>query len=140
MLSQFSNEVLSRGPSAVLPQNLNDKWFRKIEKAAADYLDQTFREDECRCPAEANDPLLTACVYEILAHQLEGRQAISDRDNAEKCAIYAVSIMMESVNRENNLGLETPDLSNIFSVDRIRNYHDQFPAFVDLLRKACIIE
>jgi hypothetical protein len=30
MLSQFANEVLSYGPAAVLPQNLNDKKDRLL--------------------------------------------------------------------------------------------------------------
>jgi hypothetical protein len=139
MLSQFSNEVLSRGPAAVLPQNLNEKWFRRIEKAAGDFLDLTFPEGECRPPAESSDPLLTACVFEIAAHQAGGRPTLSNSDMSEKLAVYAVSVMMEAVSREKNLALEPPDLNNIFSADRIRGYQAQFPAFVNLLQEACII-
>jgi hypothetical protein len=29
MLSQFNNEVLSYGPTAVLPQNFNSTWIKK---------------------------------------------------------------------------------------------------------------
>ena len=36
MLSQFNNEVLSYGPTAVLPQNLNSSWIMKLQKAAED--------------------------------------------------------------------------------------------------------
>ena len=42
MLSQFNNEVLSYGPTAVLPQNLNSTWINKLQKMADDFLDSNF--------------------------------------------------------------------------------------------------
>jgi hypothetical protein len=42
MLSEFYNEVLTYGPVAVLPQNLNDKWIQQLQKMADDFLDSNF--------------------------------------------------------------------------------------------------
>ena len=69
MLSKFNNEVLSYGPTAVLPQNLNRFWIKKLQKAADEFLDNNFDLHECRDPHDIGDPILSACVYEILAYQ-----------------------------------------------------------------------
>ena len=39
MLVRFNNEVLSHGPDAVLPQNLNGEWIKILQKMADDFLD-----------------------------------------------------------------------------------------------------
>jgi hypothetical protein len=49
MLSEFYNEVLSYGPVAILPQNLNDKWIQRLQKMADDFLDSNFNLDACIC-------------------------------------------------------------------------------------------
>jgi hypothetical protein len=58
---------------------------------------------------------------------------------AEKVAIYALAITMESVNRESNIRLEAPNLDNVLSMDRIIAYKDVNPDFVKILKQACII-
>ena len=65
MLSQFANEVLSYGPTAVLPQNLNDKWIQQLQIIADDFFDSNFSLDECKEPKDIGDPILAACVFEI---------------------------------------------------------------------------
>ena len=52
MLSRFNNEVLSYGPTAVLPQNLNHGWIQKLQKMASDFLDSNFNLDECKDPRD----------------------------------------------------------------------------------------
>ena len=73
MLSRFNNEVLSYGPSAVLPQNLNAKWIRILQKMADDFLDTNFDLNECKDPRDIGDPVLMACVYEIERYQTGGK-------------------------------------------------------------------
>lgn len=46
MFSEFYNEVLSYGPSAVLPQNLNSKWLQNVQKIADDFLNTNFNLNE----------------------------------------------------------------------------------------------
>ena len=140
MLSQFNNEVLSYGPTAVLPQNLNSTWINKLQKMADDFLDSNFALHECKDPSEIGDPVLMACVYEILGFQQGDRVDVSPKDMAEKMAIYSLSILMESVNRESDIGLEPPDLDNILSMERIMAFKDQNPEFVKVLKQACIIQ
>jgi hypothetical protein len=140
MLSRFNNEVLSYGPTAVLPQNLNSTWINKLQKMADDFLDSNFALHECKDPNEIGDPVLMACVYEVLGFQQGDGVDVSPKDMAEKMAIYSLSILMESVNRESNIGLEPPDLDNILSMERIMAFKDKNPEFVKVLKQACIIQ
>jgi hypothetical protein len=140
MLSRFNNEVLSYGPTAVLPQNLNNTWMKHLQKIADDFLDSNFSMHDCKDPRDIGDPILMACVYEILAFQQRGSADVSPREMAEKMAIYSLSILMESVNRESDIGLEPPDLDNVLSMDRIMAFKEKNPEFVKVLKQACIIQ
>jgi hypothetical protein len=140
MLSRFNNEVLSYGPTAVLPQNLNSTWMKNLQKIADDYLDSNFSLHECKDPRDIGDPILMACVYEILSYQQGERAEISPQEMAENMAIYSLSILMESVNRESNIGLDPPSLDNVLSMERIIAFKDKNPEFVKVLKKACILQ
>lgn len=139
MLARFNNEVLSYGPSAVLPQNLNDEWIKVIQKMADDFLDTSFDLDECRDPRDVGDPVLMACVYEIARYQDGPEVGYSSKEIAEKMVIYALAITMESVNRESHIDLEPPTLDNVLSMDRIVAYKNINPDFVKVLQQACIV-
>ena len=139
MLSRFNNEVLSFGPSAVLPQNLNGEWINILQKMADDFLDTNFDLQECKNPQDIGDPVLMACVYEITGYQNDKNVDFTPKEMAEKVAIYALAITMESVNRESNIELEPPNLDNVLSMDRIIAYKDINPEFVQVLKQACIV-
>jgi hypothetical protein len=140
MLSKFNNEVLSYGPTAVLPQNLNRFWIKKLQKAADEFLDNNFDLHECKDPHDIGDPILSACVYEILAYQSGKHVEVSPGEMAEKLTVYALSIIMEAVQREDAIGLEPPDLDNILSMDRIIAYKKKNPNFVKFLKQVCIVQ
>jgi hypothetical protein len=139
MISRFNNEVLSKGPAAVLPQNLSHAWLERLEKIAEDFLDRNFSLDECKDPQDIADPLLSVCVYEILRHLEIDKSVIPTEDMVEMLSIYAISIIMEAVNRESEIGFDPPDLDNILSAQRIDLIKKFNPAFNDLLEKACVI-
>ena len=139
MLSRFNNEVLSYGPSAVLPQNLNAEWIKILQKMADDFLDTNFDLYECNDPRDVGDPVLMACVHEIARYQEGDRVEYTSKEMAEKMVIYSLAITMESVNRESNIGLEPPNLDNVLSMDRIIAYKDVNPEFVKILKQACIV-
>ena len=139
MLSRFNNEVLSNGSSAVLPQNLNGEWITILQKMADDFLDTNFDLQECKNPQDMGDPVLMACVYEIAGYQNEKNVDFTPKEMAEKVAIYALAITMESVNRESNIELDPPNLDNVLSMDRIIAYKNINPEFVKVLKQACIV-
>ena len=138
MLSKFNNEVLSKGSAAVLPQNLDHAWLSRLETVSEDFLERNFSIDECKTPQDIADPLLSVCVYEILRHLGIDKRSVSTEDMIEKMAIYAISIVMEAVNREADIGLEPPDLDNILSVERIAGLKKNNPDLSDLLERACV--
>jgi len=140
MLSQFNNEVLSYGPAAVLPQNLNTVWLMKLQKVADEFLDSNFDLHECKDSKDVGDPVLMTCVYEILAYQAGEHVDITPDDMAEKMTVYALSIIMEAVHRENNIGLELPNLDNILSIDRIIAFKKTNPEFIKFLKQVCIVK
>ena len=139
MLSRFNNEVLSYGPSAVLPQNLNAEWIKILQQMADDFLDTNFDLAECKDPRDVGDPVLMACVYEIARYQDGDKAEYASNEMAEKMVIYALAVTMESVNRESNIALEPPSLDNILSMDRIIAYKKVNPEFVKILKQACIV-
>ncbi len=139
MLSQFNNQVLSYGPSAVLPQNLNAEWIKILQKLADEFLDTNFDLDECKDPRDVGDPVLMACVYEIVRYQDGDKAEFTSKEMAEKMVIYALAITMESVTRESNIGFEPPNLDNILSMDRIVAYKNINPEFIKILKQACIV-
>ena len=139
MLSEFYNEVLAFGPVAVLPQNLDNKWIRRLQKMADDFLDSNFTLHTCTDAKDVGDPVLAACVYEIVRYQYADQSDLTPKEMAEKMVIYALSITMESINRNDNFGLEPPNLDNILSMDRILCYESMQPEFIQLLKDACII-
>jgi hypothetical protein len=139
MLSQFNNEVLSYGPTSVLPQNLNTAWLIKMQKVADEFLDSNFDLHECKDPRDVGDPILMTCVYEILAYQAGEHVDVTPDEMAEKMTIYALSIIMEAVHREDNIGLDIPNLDNILSMDRIIAFKKTNPEFIEFLKQVCIV-
>ncbi len=139
MLSEFYNEVLAFGPLAVLPQNLNSKWIQRLQKMADDFLDSNFNLHECKTASEIGDPIIAASVYEILRYQYGDDFDLTPQEMAEKIVIYALSITMETVNRQSNYGLKPPSLDNVLSMERILSYKHKKPEFVEMLVEACII-
>jgi hypothetical protein len=138
MLSKFNNQVLSRGPEAVLPQNLSNEWLDVLQKMADDFLDASYDLEECKEVRDIADPVLTVCVLEILRSQTDVKTDISTSEMLEKVTIYSLLLIMESVQREVDIGLKPPTLENILSWDRIAALKDSNPDFIQMLEQACI--
>ena len=141
LLSRFSNEVLSRGPGAVLPQNLDDFWLQTIQKLCDDFLDRNFAVDQCSTQTlDTGDPVLVACVHEILRHN-RGQDAEPSADElAEHVTIYALSVTMETIRRQSDIHLPAPSLDDLLSVDRIVAFGRINPEFARFLKRACVID
>lgn len=138
MLSKFGNEVLSRGPSAVLPQNLDPGWLAHIQRLADNFLDSHFHEGDCKPEGFQADPVLTACVSEILRHQKGPEAEVSEEEMFEKVTIYSLAVTMESVGRQNHFPLEPPTLDNIFDRGRLRELRRIKPELGPVLDAICL--
>lgn len=138
MLSRFSNEVLSHGSEAVLPQNLSIDWLRRLQKLSEDFLDNNFAIDHCTETLEMGDPVLVSCVHEILRYNRGNGPELSNVELAESVTIYALSITMESIRRESDIEMTPPTLENLLSIDRIVQFGKINPEFGRFLERACI--
>ena len=139
MLPKFNNQVLSHGPDAVLPQNLSTEWLNVLQQMAEDFLDSNYDLEDCKEPEDVADPMLTVCVLEILRSRQTVKTDISTKDMLEKVTIYSLSLIMEAVHREIDIGLTRPTLENILSWDGIIVLKDTNPEFVQTLEQACIL-
>ena len=139
MLSRFSNEVLSRGSSAVLPQNLSDFWLKTLQKLSGDFLDGNFAIDHCIDTLDMGDPVLVSCVHEVLGYNRSNGSEISTEELAENVTIYALSITMETIRRESDIEMTPPTLENLLSIDRIVQFGKINPDFGQFLERACIV-
>lgn len=139
MLPRFSNEVLSRGSDAILPQNLSDHWLGILQKACDDFLDSNFAVDQCTEMVNMGDPLLISCVHEALQNKKMGGPDLSPEDLAEHVTIYALSITMETIRRASDIQIQPPTLDNLLSLDRIVAFGKINPQFSRFLQRACIL-
>ena len=141
MLSKLNNELLTRGPAAVLPQNLTDAWLTTLQERAEVYLDAAYDLEVCKEPSDDADPMLVACVFEIY-HQ--GGKApdsqIEPQKMGEMLTIYALSLVVESAVRNHGLSAPQPELKNFFSWNRIRKLGKKIPELSDFLNQACILK
>ncbi len=139
MLSKINNEVLSHGPEAVLPQNLNKKWLNILEEMAEDFIGSNYDLEECKKPEDIADPILSVCVSELLTSQNNDKTDMPIKEMLEKITIYSISLIIEAVDRESNIGIEKPTLEDILHWDRIIRMKKTNPEFVETLEKACIL-
>jgi hypothetical protein len=139
MLPRFSNEVLSHGSAAVLPQNLSDDWLNRLQKLSDDFLDNNFAVDQCLQTLDAGDPILVSCVHEVLGHDRDASPEVSTDELAENVTIYALSITMETIRRQADLEMALPTLQNLLSIDRIVAFGKINPDFGQFLQRACVV-
>lgn len=139
MLARFSNEVLSRGANAVLPQQLSDSWLDILQKHCDHFLDRNFAVDQCPESLDLGDPLLVACVHEVLRGQGDDTTDMSAEELAEHVTIYALSITMETIRRQSDIAMQAPSVDNLLSIDRIVAFSRTNPAFGRFLKRACVI-
>ena len=140
LLSKFANEVLSRGASALLPQNLSSQWLSDIQKMADDFLDVHFESESCSGAGDDADPILSACVSEILSHQQASVTEISPDDLIKKITIYAIQITVETIQRQSGIGVEPPSLENIFDSEFLAALKDLYPNMAQFYDRVCLAE
>ena len=140
LLSKFANEVLSRGASALLPQNLNSEWLGGIQKMADDFLDVNFQSENCSEVGDVVDPILSACVSEILSYQRQGATEISPDDLSKRITIYCIHVTIETIRRQSGIGVQLPSLENIFDYESLAELQDTFPDLAQFFESVCLAE
>jgi hypothetical protein len=138
LLSKLGNEVLSGGPEAVLPQNLSPEWLGRIQKMADEFLDTNFEGDDCRKDNFTADPVLSACVLEILRHLKDGKVDVQEKEMFEKLTLYALSVTVETVTKQRAIALEPPTLATIFDRRRLQEIVNIRPEFETIIKIVCM--
>ena len=138
LLSKFGNEVLSKGPHSVLPQNLSPEWLVRIQKMADSFLDTHFDGAQCLWNGFTADPILTACVSEITRHQNQSSVEIQEREMFDKLTMYALAVTIESVRQDATVKLPVFSLDDIFDKQRYREIEQSLPQFGSILKFICL--
>ena len=137
-LSRFANEILSKGPEAVLPQNMDSFWLKQMQKMADDFLDTGFESNDCEKIRAIENSIITACVYEICKH-LNGDDIEIPRNKLIKYAtIYLVCVTMETIRRESGIQFDLPTMENIFSEDRMNQLKTANPELGEFFKRVCL--
>jgi len=140
LLSKFANEVLAKGPHALLPQNLNSEWLAAIQEMADDFFDINFDADNCADLGDTVDPILSACVSEILAHQQVAAGEMASAELMKRITLYAIQITIETVRRESGIRVDYPSLQNIFDPMRLSELKGLFPDIAQFFDRVCLSE
>lgn len=140
MLAKLNNELLSIGPSAVLPQNLSDSWLAVLQERAEVYLDATYDLEVCREPSDDADPMLIACVVEIFRRGSRRAAPIEPDKLGELLTLYSLSLIIESAVRHHGLAAPRPEVKDFFSWDRIVTLANEIPELSQFLKQACMMK
>jgi hypothetical protein len=132
---RFNSEVLSKGPSAVLPQNLSADWLETLQTMADKFLECNFDDAKCSRKEMTADPLLLACVSEIIGNRGKDIDEISDQELTQLIASYCVEITVETVGRHTGTAIHAPGLHEILTPNRMAYFKKVNPDLGRLLHQ-----
>jgi hypothetical protein len=101
-LDRFSNEVLRKGPEAVLPQNLSDQWLAALAAEADGILAPSGTEQR---PEPA---CLTVVACNLLALYGKLPHLVPEDELVECVQTYAIHIALERLFRSTGIKREDP--------------------------------
>jgi len=113
--------------------------LKTLQKHCDDFLDRNFAVDQCTETLDTGDPLLVACIHEVLQHSRPSGPELSAGELAENITVYALSITMETIRRSSQIEMSAPTLDNLLSIDRIVAFGKINPEFGEFLQRACIL-
>jgi hypothetical protein len=112
-LDRFGNEVLRKGPKAVLPQNLSDQWLATLAAEAEGILAPSGN-------ARAEPACLTVVVCSLLRLYGRSPHLVPEDELVECVKTYAIHIALERLFRSTGIkhGEATkPTVANILDKD-----------------------
>jgi len=117
--AHFSTEVLRRGATAVLPQNLPDRWLDALLEEADLFAPGEGDPEEGDRVADCCAGLLGAVLVVLMAqrgHPDKLEVAVSTLMSHLHC--YILALAAERVSRDTDIWVEPPTLANIFDAER----------------------
>jgi hypothetical protein len=115
-------------------------WLVKIQQMADDFLDLNFQSESCHDAGDRVDPILSACVSEILAYLQDGPAEITPDDFLKKITMYSIHITIETVRRESGIGVDSPSLDDIFDYHRLNELKFAYPEMEQFFDRVCLAE
>lgn len=142
MLSQFVDEVISKGAEALLPQNLEENWLERIYVAAKNFLDITVNSngiiEEDEILNDMNSMMMLSSILEIA--QQQASYSPSDKPYEipedmlfEYISCYSLSIVLEAITRESGMSMDLPTVETIFDRERLFAIEQSNPELTVLL-------
>jgi hypothetical protein len=105
---------------------------------ADEFLDTNFEGDDCRKDDFTADPVLSACVLEILRHLKDGKVDVQEKEMFEKLTLYSLSVTVETVAKQKAIDLEPPTLTTIFDKRRLQEIVNIRPEFKPIIKIVCM--
>jgi hypothetical protein len=99
-----------------------------------------FANGECIEEGFVADPILSACVSEILSYLHHGHDDIEEREMFKMLTMYSLAVTIETVGRETDLGLEQPTLDDIFTKKRFEQIKRIKPELGPILETVCLAD
>lgn len=119
-LDQFVSEVIKKGPEAILPQNLSDRWLDALLKESGGYVKKEKKEGLVG---------LMLCVL-ILNEKMQGNLGeitinLSQEESHSKIETFIINLSVEDLSRKTGIELiKKPTIKDILDRKReleIRN-------------------
>lgn len=142
MINTFIDEVVSTGPTAVLPHNLDTTWLDRIYVAAKNFLRVAAgKESDIKDSEFLGDDyslLMLSAVTELAKHQ-DGDLPDSDPTDLsedllfEYLSCYSLSIVFESLSREGDINVVEADLETIFDRERLFTTEESNPELTEII-------
>lgn len=143
MINKFAEEILSKGATEVLPQNLSDEWLEKLYYGSVYFIKTMNLEDEeleTERFSDVNSMLLFAADSEI--HQNKNsynpKADLAKRDEDElyeNISCLSLSYIFEMISRNSEIVIEPPTIENIYDRERLFEIENQKPELTNLLDK-----
>ncbi|PID77774.1 MAG: hypothetical protein CSB21_03510 [Deltaproteobacteria bacterium] len=141
MINQFIDEVISCGVDAIIPANLEKKWFDTILDASTEYLKTISSEKEINPETFLNHEkglLLMAAVTELIQFRYDYPahfqiSSIPEDTLYDIVSSYSIAVLMEDARRTEKIKLPEINKENILEKDKIAEIEKSAPELTGFL-------
>lgn len=143
-ITEFMDDVISRGAEAVLPHNLDEEWLERLFMAAKGFLAIAVQkgefDDEDEPFGDENSMMLLTAVTELTQAQKdyapgEADEEIDEGLFFEHLSCYALSILFEGIRKQSEFTFELPTVETIFDRDRLYAIEQGTPVITEILNE-----
>jgi len=128
MISTFIDEVIAKGIKALLPQNLEDKWFEKLYNGSVEFLkgmaDEKGNPDIETFLNNTDGMILLAATAELIQFRYDYPahfqiETIPKEHLFESISCYSIAILIEKFKKENQTSIKDLDEDDILNEEKL---------------------